>query len=367
MNGDGDNTFVKLLPGWWLIPCLVLLICGCSIGQNRSISKDNAGQHLYANPVFEPILADPSVLREPETGVFYAYGTQDNWGDGEGSRLIPILRSVNLVNWEVVGEAFEKKPGWKSKGGLWAPDVNLVDGTYYLYYSYSVWGDPNPGIGVATANHPTGPFKDQGKLFTSEEVGVPNSIDPFFHEENDQKYLFWGSYNDSPAQGTYGIPLAEDGLSAPDFSRKIKIAAGDFEGVMIHYRAGYYYFFGSKGNCCEGADTKYHVMIGRSKNLMGPYVDKKGNPLTERGNGTLFIQGNEIFVGPGHNARLVTDDEGTDWFIYHGIDRNQGKVSSGATRRMLMMDPVIWQENGWPMIKGNTPSTTPLKSPVFKR
>ena len=129
MNGDGENTFVKLFLGWWLIPCLVLLICGCSIGQNRSISKDNAGQHLYANPVFEPILADPSVLREPETGVFYAYGTQDNWGDGEGSRLIPILRSVNLVNWEVVGEAFEKKPGWKSKGGLWAPDVNLVDGT----------------------------------------------------------------------------------------------------------------------------------------------------------------------------------------------------------------------------------------------
>lgn len=348
-----------------LVQLVLVLIYSCSYGQHKSIPSEKSHQSHYTNPVFEPILADPTVIQDPETGIYYAYGTQDDWGDGHGSRLITILRSVNLVDWEVVGEAFESKPTWKAEGGLWAPDIHLVNGKYYLYYSYSVWADPNPGIGIAISDNPAGPFVDQGKLFMSDEVGVSNSIDPFYWEEDGQKYLFWGSYNNSPDQGTYGIPLAEDGLSAPDFSKKFKIAAGDFEGVVIHYRNGYYYFFGSKGNCCEGANTRYHVKMGRSKNLKGPYLDRDGNPLTERGNGTLFIQGNDVFVGPGHNARLMTDAQGTDWFIYHGIDIHQGKVSSGATRRMLMMDPIVW-EDGWPMIKDHVPSSTPIPAPVLE-
>jgi len=322
-------------------------------------------ESTYVNPVFEPILADPTVIRDPESGYFYAYGTQDDWGDGQGSRLMPILRSANLVDWRVVGQAFSSKPTWKDNGGLWAPDVNYVDGTYYLYYAYSTWGDPNPGIGVATAEEPTGPFVDHGKLFTSEEVDVPNSIDPFYLEDAEEKYVFWGSFSNAPTQGTYGVKLAADGLSVPDLSQKFKIAAGDFEAVMIHKREGYYYFFGSKGSCCDGANSQYHVLVARSENLMGPYLDKAGKDIAERGNGTLLIQGNDRIVGPGHNARLIADDEGTDWFIYHGIDKTRGKAPSGASRRMLMLDRISWQD-GWPEIDGGVPSTSVLRAPVFR-
>src|SRR5690606_19086572 len=114
----------------------------------------------YVNPVFEPILADPSVIHDPRTGYFYAYGTQDDWGDGQGSRLMPVLRSANLMEWTVIGQAFAVKPAWKTNGGLWAPDVNIIDGKYHLYYSYSTWGDPNPGVGVAVADEAKGPFVD---------------------------------------------------------------------------------------------------------------------------------------------------------------------------------------------------------------
>ncbi|MGV3764108.1 family 43 glycosylhydrolase [Parapedobacter sp.] len=327
--------------------------------------RPDASATRYTNPVFEPILADPTVIRDPKTGLFYAYGTQDNWGDGQGSRLVPILRSANLVDWQVVGEAFGEKPRWKESGGIWAPDVTFVNGKYHLYYAYSVWGDPNPGIGVAIADRPTGPFIDHGKVFTSEEVGVPNSIDAFYFEEEGEKYLFWGSFSNAPSQGTYAVKLADDGLSVHDLSQKVKIAAGDFEAVMIHKRGDYYYFFGSKGSCCEGADSKYHVLVARSENLMGPYVDKAGDTITERGKGTLFIKGNARIAGPGHNARLIADDEGVDWFLYHGIDRTKGKVSSGASRRMLMLDKVTWR-NGWPEIVGQVPSTTPQAAPVFQ-
>ncbi len=348
---------------------ILLLLAGCSNTDEKPDADDqqqpDTATATYTNPVFEPILADPTVVRDPQTGLFYAYGTQDSWGDGQGSRLVPILRSTNLVDWQVVGQAFDEKPSWKEAGGIWAPDVNLVNGKYHLYYAYSTWGDPNPGIGVAVAAQPTGPFTDHGKVFTSEEVDVPNSIDAFYFEEDDEKYLFWGSFSNAPTQGTYVVKLADDGLSVLDLAQKVKIAGGDFEAVLIHKRGDYYYFFGSKGSCCEGADSKYHVLVARSENLLGPYLDKGGYAITERGKGTLFIEGNARIAGPGHNARLIADDEGTDWFLYHGIDRANGKVSSGASRRMLMLDKVTWRD-GWPEIAGRVPSTTPQAAPVFQ-
>src|SRR5690606_24592500 len=140
----------------------------------------------YINPVFAPILADPTVIRGAD-GLFYAYGTEDNWGDGKGNRIVPILQSHNLVNWTVVGNAFTSKPSWKSSGGIWAVDVVRVGNVYHMYYSYSTWDDPNPGIGLAVSNTPIGPFTDRGKLFLSSEVDVPNTIDPYYYEENNKK------------------------------------------------------------------------------------------------------------------------------------------------------------------------------------
>lgn len=349
--------------------CLVLLLtlAGCSGSDrsgDRSVSDDNRND-TYVNPVFEPVLADPTVVRDPESGLFYAYGTQDDWGDGQGSRLIPILQSADLVDWRVAGQAFTTKPAWKDKGGIWAPDVSVVDGIYYLYYAYSTWGDPNPGIGVATSDRPTGPFQDHGKLFTSEEVDVPNSIDPYLYVTDDARYLFWGSFSNAPTQGTFAVKLSDDGLSVPDLSAKVKIAAGDFEAVAIHRRGDYYYFFGSKGSCCEGANSQYHILVARSEHLLGPYLDRAGRPITERGNGTLLLQGNDRIAGPGHNSRIITDDAGTDWLIYHGIDRTKGKVASGASRRMLMLDRLEWRD-GWPEIPGGTPSMTSQPAPVFR-
>ena len=363
---DAEQTIIIILradrnrSAMFTFPVFAFLLALTSCSQ---LTNDN---RTYVNPVFEPILADPTVIRDPESGVFFAYGTQDDWGDGQGSRLIPVLQSTNLVDWKVAGQAFATKPAWKQDGGLWAPDIQQVNGKFQLYYAYSTWGDPNPGIGVAVAEKPTGPFVDHGKLFTSDEVGVPNSIDPFYFEEAGTKYLFWGSFSNAPTQGTYGIPLSDDGLSVPDLSRKFKVAAGDFEAVMIHKHAGYYYFFGSKGSCCAGANSRYHVLVARSEKLEGPYLDKNGDDISERGKGTLLLKGNDKIVGPGHNARLITDDAGTDWLLYHGIDPARGTAASGASRRMLMLDRVSWQD-GWPEIAGGTPSLTEQAAPIFNR
>lgn len=341
------------------------------IGQTTSNTvsftySDNS--FTYTNPVFEPILADPGIIRG-DNGMFYAYGTEDDWGDGQGTRPVPIIESRNLVDWKFVRNSFtwSSRPKWKSGGGVWAVDVTKVNGKYLMYYSFSIWNDPNPGIGVAEAATPAGPFTDIGKLFLASEIGVPATIDPFYVEEGGKKYLFFGSYSTAANQGTYAVELTDDGKRIKDFNKKVKVAAGDFEAVTIHKRGEYYYFFGSRGHCCDGLNSTYNVRYGRSKNLLGPYVDKSGSDIRERGKGTLFINGvgNSKFVGPGHNAAIVTDDAGTDWFIYHAILRSTPYVSSGANRRSLMLDRITWI-NGWPEIKGSTPSIEPQNGPHFE-
>lgn len=348
---------------------LTALFASCSKENKKQVTTPPdpppvIAEGKYKNPVFEPILADPSVIRESSTGTFYAYGTEDDWGDGKGGHLVAVVKSSNLKDWVYVRDAFTRKPSWKSNGGIWAPDVNYINGKYYMYYSYSIWADPNPGIGLAVANAPQGPFEDKGKLFLSAEMGVPNAIDPLYMEEGGKKYLFFGSYSSAPDNGIWGVELSDDGMSVPDKTTKFRITSGDFEGAMIHKKGNYYYFFGSKNNCCDGAASVYQVRVGRSENFKGPYLDKDGHALTTWGSGSLLIERNERFAGPGHNARIITDDDGTDWFLYHAIDRGKPTVASGANRRSLMLDKLTW-ENGWPAIKNGTPSTTEQDAPVF--
>ncbi|MBN3581395.1 family 43 glycosylhydrolase [Algoriphagus aestuarii] len=313
---------------------------------------------LFKNPVFKPVLADPTLIQED--GYFYAFGTEDNWGEEGGYHLVAVIRSRDLVHWDLLGNAMTTKPNWKPKGGIWAPDVTKVGDQFYMYYSFSTWGDPNPGIGLAIADQPAGPFVDQGPVFTSEEIGVANSIDPFYFEEKGEKYLIWGSFH-----GLYVTQLSPDGRKAE--GKKVKLAGNHLEAAYLFKRGNLYYLFGSSGTCCEGANSTYRVLVGRSKNLFGPYLDKEGNELLGDSAGSLVVKTNSGaagFAGPGHNAEIITDDSGQDWILYHGMDKEKPKLKNGTNRRLLLMDPLIWQE-GWPSIKNQEPSTFFQPVPIF--
>lgn len=295
--------------------------------------------HIYHNPIiFNNSLPDPTIIKSKD--YFYLYATED-------TRNLPIWRSHNLVDWEYVGTAFSEntRPFFLGNGHLWAPDINYINSKYVLYYSLSRRKEyERNGIGVATSDSPEGPFIDKGKLFTSEEIGVKNSIDPFYFEDNGKKYLFWGSF-----RGIFGIQLTKNGLSLKRKAVKKQIAGTFMEATAIEKRNGYYYLFGSAGSCCNGANSKYHITVGRSKSLFGPYLTKDGKPLMENYYDTLIL-GNERVAGPGHQSRLVTDDNGQDWIIYHGYLKDNPKKG-----RAIFMDRVEWVD-GWPYVKNSEPS-----------
>lgn len=87
--------------------------------------------------------------------------------------------------------------------------------------------------------------------------------------------------------------------------------------------------------------------MGRSDDLLGPYVDDLGRDL-RCGGGTAVPVRNGDWVGPGHNA-VVTDDAGVDWIVYHAIDPARPNLRSGATRRPVLIDPIDWT-GGCPVV-----------------
>lgn len=298
----------------------------------------------YTNPVINTSLPDPTVIRADD-GYFYLYATED-------IRNLPIYRSLDLTDWQFVGTAFtdDTRPQWNKKGNMWAPDINKIGDKYVLYYSKSEWGGEwTCGIGAATADRPEGPFTDHGPLFISSEIGVRNSIDQFYIEDNGHKYLFWGSFH-----GIYGIELSDDGLSVKPGAVKKQVSGTFMEGTYIHKRGKYYYLFGSAGTCCEGARSTYRVTYGRSENLFGPYVDKKGQRLLDN-HYEVMLHGDDTFVGTGHNAEFVTDDLGQDWILYHGY-----KKAEADDGRVVFLSRVDWKD-GWPEVAGSVPEKENVK------
>lgn len=312
----------------------------------------------YTNPVITfSSAADPTVIRTEEG--FYLYATQTN------SYWIPIYFSKDLVNWEFKRSAFRNatkpKPDVLPGGGaFWAPEIRYINGKYVLYFSWAKWGDGSISYtAVATSDSPVGDFLNAKPLLITDDFGS-NCIDQFYYEEDGKKYMFVGSFN-----GIYVTELTDDGLSVKrDADGKLvlkkQVCGRAFEGINIYKKGKYYYLFASINNCCDGINSRYKVVVGRSEKLLGPYVDRKGKDMLDN-SWELVLEGDgETFFGPGHNSIIIPDDAGTDWMIYHSYVKENGAVGG----RLGMLDRIVWSADGWPTIRKCVPSKGDLL-PVF--
>ena len=318
----------------------------------------------YTNPVITfSSAADPTVIRTDEGFYLYATQTNDYWS--------PIYFSKDLVNWEFKRSAFRNatrpKPEVLPGGGaFWAPEIRYINGKYVLYFSWARWGDGSISYtAVATSDSPVGDFLNAKPLLITDDFGS-NCIDQFYYEEDSKedskKYMFVGSFN-----GIYVTELTDDGLSVKRGADgkpvlKKQVCGRAFEGTNIYKKGKYYYLFASINNCCpnNGMDSKYKVVVGRSENLLGPYVDRKGKDMLDN-SWELVLEGDgETFFGPGHNSIIIPDDAGTDWMIYHSYVKENGAVGG----RLGMLDRIVWSADGWPTIRKCVPSKGDLL-PVF--
>jgi len=361
----------------------------------------DAAAGMYTNPLrFEAAAAttasafescpDPSIIRGQQSGDAFWYlfcttnplTSTDHTADGKlDFHLMPILRSRDLVHWAYVGDVFTERPAWIiGWAGLWSPDIQFFNGKYYLYYATNGTLTPGRGsaIGVATSVSPTGPWTDSGGPVVEPQAGPAGSrfrrwvYDPAIPTDSaGQRYLFYGSF----VGGISARRLSDDGLHT-DPAGDVPIAvANRYEGASVVQHGGYYYLFASAGDCCTGALSSYSVLVGRSRNVLGPYTDREGvSLLAGQVGGTPVLEANgNRWIGPGHN-RVFTDDAGQEWILYHAVDRNDPYFAgSTLTKRPALLDPLDWTggtggADSWPTIRGGLgASDTPQPAPVTQR
>ena len=115
---------------------------------------------------------------------------------------------------------------------------------------------------------------------------------------------------------------------------------GAIEAPFIARRDGYWYLFASFDFCCRGVKSDYNVVVGRSRKVTGPYVDKTGKPMTESGGSLVVAAATPNWHGAGHEA--VFRDGNTDYLLFHAYDGKTGRPS-------LQISTMVW-EHGWPRV-----------------
>lgn len=296
---------------------------------------------------------DPVMAKEKDR--YYLFST------GPG---ITVYSSSDMKTWKPEGRVFPEGPAWAAKaapsfnGHIWAPDIYHHDGKYYLYYSVSGFGKNTSAIGV-TVNSTLDPrapgykWEDQGLVVQS----VPgrdlwNAIDS--HVIDDDQGTPWMSF------GSFwgGLKLVKLDASRtrlaepqewhtiarrerPAFTPDEEAAPAQIEAPFIFPKNGWYYLFASWDLCCKGKDSTYKVVVGRSKSVTGPYLDRNGVDMA-RGGGSRVIQGDGDWQALGHNSAYTFD--GKDYMVLHAYE------TADKYRQKLKVLDMKWDGEGWPVL-----------------
>jgi arabinan endo-1,5-alpha-L-arabinosidase len=119
----------------------------------------------------------------------------------------------------------------------------------------------------------------------------------------------------------------------------------DCEATDLIYRDGWYYLLGTHGTCCDGANSTYNIVVGRSKKVTGPYLDNMGRDMLEGGGKMVVAAGGRV-TGPGHFGRFIIGDGIEKMSCHYEADLDQGG------RSVLAIRPLLWKKE-WPIAGDN--------------
>ena len=129
------------------------------------------------------------------------------------------------------------------------------------------------------------------------------------------------------------------GARLDSLTEDINIAV-DCEATTMIYHDGYYYLLGTHGTCCDGINSTYNIVCGRSKSPTGPFIDNVGRDMVE-GGGKMVLGARDGYTGAGHFGRTIIED-GVEKMSFHW---EADYYQSG--RSTLAILPIVWR-NGWP-------------------
>lgn len=264
---------------------------------------------------------DPSTIIK--SGVnYYVFTTGDN---------IPMTYSTNLTNWTWGTSVFTSTPSWITgyvpgfTKNFWAPDLAWFNNRWNMYYSCSTFGSATSAIGLVTApaiSQSAGTtWTDRGVVVSSSSSSDVNAIDPSILVDGSNVYMAYGSWH-------AGIGVIQINPSTGKTTGSKTIVAGgnsaSWEAPCLIKEGSYYYMFVNRGTCCNGVNSTYYIVVGRSTSPFGPFVDKNGVSL-KSGGGTTVLAAQGNYIGPGHLSRITGTQKGSVHY-YDGADNGNPKL-----------------------------------------
>ncbi|GAB1216567.1 hypothetical protein ATERTT37_005783 [Aspergillus terreus] len=288
---------------------------------------------------------DPSLIRRESDGKYFRFST--------GNKISYASASSIEGPWTTIGSMLPDGSSIDLPGNddLWAPDAQIVNGVYHVYYSVSSFGSQNSAIGLATSTSmDAGTWTDHGSTgIQSSSSKNYNAIDGNLFNDGGTYYMnfgsFWADIFQAPmnsaatkvASSSYGIAYDPSGTHA-------------VEGSYLYKYGNYYYLFYSWGICC-GYDTsrpaagqEYKIKVCRSTSATGNFVDADGVACTN-GGGTVVLESHDNVYGPGGQG-VFTDPNLGPVLYYHYVDTNIGY----ADGQKLFGWNVLDFSSGWPVV-----------------
>ncbi|MBQ3883190.1 MAG: family 43 glycosylhydrolase [Bacteroidales bacterium] len=273
----------------------------------------------------EPWIHDPSTIMECD-GKYYTFGT------GGGGL-------ISEDGWVWHGGAV--RPG----GGA-APDALKIGDRYLIAYSSTGGGLGGGHAGTVLTmwnktldpESPDFKFTDPIEVARSEFDEDCDAIDAglLLDPTTGRLWLTYGTY--------FGfirmVELDPKTGARVEGNEPVNVAI-DCEATDLIYHDGWYYLLGTHGTCCDGTNSTYNIVCGRSRNVTGPFLDNMGRDMIA-GGGKMVLAAEERMMGAGHFG-LIDLGEGVQKMSCHfeaDLDR--------SGRSVLAIRPLLWK-NGWPV------------------
>lgn len=274
----------------------------------------------------EPFIHDPSTLAECD-GKYYTFGT------GQGG----LISEDGGLTW---------KGGAVRPGGGAAPDVIKIGDRYLVAYSATGGGLGGTHKGQVLTmwnktldpNNPDFKYSEPQLVAWSDDGDDCDAIDAglLLDPTTGRLWLTYGTY--------FGyirlVELDPNTGKRVEGNEAINVAI-DCEASDLIYHNGWYYLLGTHGTCCDGVNSTYNIVCGRSRTVTGPYIDNVGRDMLE-GGGKMVIRAHDKVVGPGHFGRTIVEEGVEKMSCHFEADFDRSGMS------VLGIRPLLWK-NDWPV------------------
>jgi beta-xylosidase len=290
---------------------------------NSTSSNTPLKNAAYAqNPIIWADVPDNAMIRVDDT--YYMSSTTMHLSPG-----LPIMKSKDLVHWEMLNYAYETlvdndamnlNKGKDCYGaGSWASSLRYHKGTFYVSTFSATSGKTHV---YSTQDIEKGDWKEA----SFEPALHDHSL---FFDDDGRVYMVYGGGDiriieltaDASAVKTEGINRIIIPNATAAAGGKPGLPA---EGSQLIKHQGKYYLF----NITWPQNDVRTELVHRADNITGPYE------------GRVFLKDRGIAQG----SIIDTPDE--DWYAYQFRD-------FGAVGRIPYLMPVVWNEEGWPVVANN--------------